>query len=159
MCVRRLPFERITAMAIFGLFNSFTGILTVTGDQNKNSIVVSRNAAGTLLINGGAVPIIGGRPTVANTPQIQVFGLDSDDTISLDETNGPLPPAELFGGAGNDTLTGGSGNDLLFGQGGDDVLKGLGGNVLLFGGAGNDTLIGGAGNDQVFGQAGNDLMI
>ena len=88
-----------------------------------------------------------------------MFGQDGNDTIALDETNGALPAAELFGGAGNDTLTGGSGNDQLFGQDGNDILLGKGGNDLLFGGDGNDVLTGGAGNDQVFGQAGDDRMI
>ncbi len=78
-------------------------------------IVASRDAAGTILINGGAVPITGGHPTVANTATIQVFGGGGNDTISLDESNGALPAAQLFGGKGNDTLTGGSGNDQLFG--------------------------------------------
>src|SRR5262249_7251319 len=135
------------------------GVLAVFGDQIDNDTVISRDPAGLILINGGAVPIVGGSPTVANTTAIMVFGQGGNDTIALDESNGPLPPAELFGGAGNDTLTGGSGNDLLFGQTGNDTLLGKGGNDLLFGGAGNDTLIGGVGNDQVFGQAGNDRMI
>ena len=103
--------------------------------------------------------ILGGTATVANTSNIQVFGLDGNDTIAVDETNGAMPAVTMFGGDGNDTMTGGSGNDMLFGQAGDDILLGKGGNDLLFGGAGNDTLTGGAGNDQMFGQAGNDLMI
>ena len=90
---------------------------------------------------------------------IQVFGLNGNDTLSLNEANGPLPKANLYGGAGNDTFTGGSGNDQLFGDAGNDTLLGKGGVDLLFGGAGNDTLTGGTGNDQVFGQAGNDRMI
>src|SRR4029079_11178231 len=81
------------------------------------------------------------------------------DSISLNEANGALPRANLYGGAGNDMLTGGSGNDQLFGEAGDDNLLGKGGIDLVFGGAGNDTLSGGAGDDQVFGQAGNDRMI
>jgi Ca2+-binding RTX toxin-like protein len=88
-----------------------------------------------------------------------IFGQGGNDTLSLDEANGPLPRAELFGGAGNDVLTGGSGADLLFGQAGNDTLLGKGGNDLLFGGAGNDTLTGGTGDDQSFGQAGDDQMI
>ena len=90
---------------------------------------------------------------------IQVFGQGGNDTITLDETNGALPAAQLFGGAGNDVLTGGSGNDQLFGGAGNDILFGKGGDDLLFGGAGNDTLIGGTGSDQMFGEAGNDRMI
>jgi Ca2+-binding RTX toxin-like protein len=82
-----------------------------------------------------------------------------NDTITLNEANGALPAAQLFGGAGNDVLTGGSGGDLLFGQDGNDTLLGKGGNDFLFGGDGNDVLTGGDGDDQVFGEAGDDRMI
>ena len=139
--------------------SSSNGVLSVFGDALGNNVVVSRDAAGKILVNGGAVAVPGGTPTVANTSQIEVFGLGGDDTITLNEANGALPAALLFGGAGNDTLTGGSGNDQLFGQAGNDTLLGKGGNDLLFGGDGNDTLIGGTGDDQMFGQAGNDRMI
>jgi Ca2+-binding RTX toxin-like protein len=150
--------ERI-APAVAAFFTPGTGTLAIFGDALNNTINVSRDAAGKILVNGGTVAAQGGTPTVASTALIQVFGLDGDDTITLVETNGALPAANLFGGAGNDTLTGGSGNDLLFGQAGNDVLLGKGGNDLLFGGDGNDTLTGGAGADQVFGEAGNDRMI
>ncbi|MFL5241142.1 MAG: beta strand repeat-containing protein [Gemmataceae bacterium] len=149
--------ERILP-AVTASFSAGAGVLSVFGDSLNNTIVVSRDAAGHILVNGGAVSIIG-TPTVANTTLIQVFGQAGNDQISLNEANGALPSANLFGGDGNDTLTGGSGNDMLFGQAGNDTLLGKGGNDLLFGGAGNDTLTGGAGNDQVFGEAGNDRMI
>jgi Ca2+-binding RTX toxin-like protein len=145
-------------MAIKASFNPFAGVLSVFGDAAKNKVTISRNAAGTLLVNGGAVAV-DGQPTVANTAQIQVFGQAGDDTITIDESNGAIPAALLFGGDGNDTLTGGSGNDQLFGGAGNDTLLGKGGNDFLFGGDGNDTLTGGAGDDQVFGQGGNDRMI
>ena len=150
--------ERIMP-AITASFSPGTSILTVLGDAGNNNIVVSRDAAGQLLVNGGAVAIQGGAATIANTTLIQIFGQDGNDNISLDETLGVLPAANLFGGAGNDILTGGSGNDLLFGQAGNDTLQGKGGADHLFGGDGNDILIGGAGNDSVFGEAGNDRMI
>ena len=146
-------------MATTASFLPNAGVLTVLGDAAKNKVNLSRDAAGKLLVNGGAVKVIGGTATVANTSLIQVFGQDGDDTLALDETNGALPAAQLFGGNGNDTLIGGSGNDMLFGQAGNDVLLGKGGNDFLFGGDGNDTLTGGDGNDQVFGQAGDDRMI
>jgi Ca2+-binding RTX toxin-like protein len=140
-------------------FNPTTGQLTVNGDSLDNSIVVSRNAAGNILVNGGAIAVIGGTPTVANTALIRVAGLGGSDTITINEASGALPAANLFGGAGNDVLTGGSGNDQLFGEGGNDTLLGKGGFDFLFGGAANDTLTGGDADDQVFGQAGNDRMI
>ena len=49
------------------------GVLTVTGDQHNNTLVVSRDAAGTLLVNGGAVPVTGGVPTIANTTLIRIL--------------------------------------------------------------------------------------
>ena len=146
-------------MSVKATFTPSAKLLSISGDKPKSSITVSRNAAGDILVDNGAVAIDGGQPTVSNTNLIEVFGQDGNDTIALNETNGPLPAAQLFGGAGNDTLTGGSGADQLFGGAGHDVLNGKGGNDLLFGGAGNDVLIGGPGDDQVFGQAGDDLMI
>lgn len=150
--------ERIVP-SVTASFSAGTGVLSVIGDSQANNIVVSRDAAGQILVNGGAVSITGGVPTVANASLIQVFGQGGNDILSLSEINGALPAANLFGGDGNDILTGGSGNDMLFGQAGNDILLGKGGDDLLFGGDGNDTLTGGVGNDQVFGQAGNDRMI
>ena len=135
------------------------GVLTVIGDSLDNNVVVSRNAAGGILVNGGAVAVIGGTATVANTHLIQVFGLGGNDTITLNEVSGAVPRANLFGGVGNDVLTGGSGGDMLFGESGNDTALGKGGNDLLFGGNDNDTLTGGDADDQVFGQSGNDRMI
>src|SRR6185295_17881174 len=135
--------------------NVSSGIVSIFGNALDNTITISRDAAGNILNNG--VPISGA--TVANTGLIRVFGLGGNDIITLNEVNGALPAALLFGGAGNDTLTGGSGNDFLFGQSGNDSLLGKGGFDFLFGGNDNDTLTGGDADDQVFGEAGNDRMI
>ncbi|RKQ84791.1 hemolysin type calcium-binding protein [Solirubrobacter pauli] len=150
----------ITASAQAAVTSSFTnGTLSINGDNLDNNIAISRNAAGQILVNGGAVPVAGGTPTVANTSLIQVFGLGGNDILTLSEVNGALPRANLFGGAGNDVLTSGSGADQLFGQAGNDTLLGKGGNDFLFGGTENDTLTGGDADDQVFGQSGDDRMI
>jgi Ca2+-binding RTX toxin-like protein len=140
--------------AVFSL-----GVLTVLGDAQDNNIVISRDAAGKILVNGGAVPVLGGTPTVANTRTILVLGLDGNDTLTLNEANGALPKATLIGGTGNDVLTGGSGDDILIGQAGNDNLLGKGGFDQLFGGADNDTLTGGDADDKAFGEAGDDRMI
>jgi Ca2+-binding RTX toxin-like protein len=145
--------------AISATFSPASGVLSIFGDVLDNTIVVSRNAAGSLLVNSGHVAIKGGKPTVADTSLIQMFGQGGNDNLALNESNGALPSANLFGGAGNDILTGGSANDLLFGQAGYDSLLGKGGADLLFGGADNDVLNGGDGDDQVFGEAGNDRMV
>jgi Ca2+-binding RTX toxin-like protein len=146
-------------LAVTAFFMPQAGVLTVLGDNLDNSIEVSRNAAGNILVNGGAVAIQGGTPTVANTSLVQGFSLGGNDTVALNEANGALPSANLFGGAGNDTLTGGSGGDQLFGQSGNDTLLARGGTDLLFGGDDNDSLTGGDSDDQVFGESGNDRMI
>jgi Ca2+-binding RTX toxin-like protein len=121
--------------------------------------VVSRNAAGVILVNAGAVPVKGGTPTVANTTSIAMVGRAGNDVLTLDESSGALPSATLKGSAGDDTLTGGSGPDVLSGQPGNDTLLGKGGTDLLFGGADNDTLTGGDADDQAFGEKGDDRMI
>ena len=143
--------------AVTATFSS--GTLNVTGDSLDNNVTTSRDAAGKILVNGGAVTVIGGSPTVANTSVIKMFGLGGNDVLSISETNGALPAAQLFGGSGNDILTGGSGGDQLFGESGNDTMLGKGGFDLLFGGNDNDTITGGDADDQAFGQAGNDRMI
>lgn len=146
-------------LAISAVFTSSRGVLSVFGDSTDNTIEVSRNAGGSILVNGGAVTIGGGTPSIANTSLIQLFGLDGNDTITLNEANGALPRANLYGGAGNDMLIGASGADRLFGQGGEDTLLSKGGADLVFGGADNDQLTGGDGDDQLFGQNGDDQMV
>ena len=145
-------------MSITGNFNPVVGRLTVIGDELDNNVAVSRDLAGAMQVNGGAVEL-DGAPNITNTAEVQVFGLAGNDVITLDETNGALPKAELFGGDGNDTVQGGSGADQIFGQNGNDTLLGRGGIDLMFGGAGDDVLTGGTGDDQMFGQGGNDRMI
>jgi Ca2+-binding RTX toxin-like protein len=155
-----LQIHRLEDRATPAVTASFaSGNLTVTGDNLDNNIVISRDTAGKILINNGVIRINGAIPTVANTRQIQLFGLAGHDTLALDESQGSLPRANIFGGAGNDLLIGGAGSDLLFGQGGDDTLFGMGGPDMLFGGTENDTLIGGAGDDQVFGESGHDRFV
>jgi Ca2+-binding RTX toxin-like protein len=135
--------------------NVVSGIISIFGNLQDNSFVISRDAAGAILSNG--VPIPGA--TVANTTLIRVFGMSGDDVITFDETNGAMPAAFLFGGAGNDTLTGGAASDFIFGGAGNDTLLGKGGVDTLFGGAGNDMLSGGDGNDLLFGGGYDDLMM
>lgn len=153
------PLEARRLLAVSAIFSAPSGVLSVFGDGADNTITVSRNAAGGILVNGGAVSIGGGTPTVANTGLLQIFGMSGQDTLSLDEANGALPSAHLYGGDGNDTLRGGAAADLLFGQAGVDTLLGQGGADQLFGGAAADTLTGGDADDQLFGQNDNDRLV
>src|SRR5262245_51789468 len=89
--------ERIVA-AVTASFSPSAGIVSVFGDNLDNNITLSRNAAGQILVNGGAVAVTGGTPTVANVALIQAFGQAGNDSITLNEANGALPAANLFGG-------------------------------------------------------------
>src|SRR5687768_15971861 len=117
----------MTTMAITSSFSTGAGVLTIRGDSLNNSITTSRDAAGKLLVNGGAVPVLGSTPTVVNTDLITIFGNAGHDTIVLNQAKGALPKAKIFGGTGNDRVTGGSGADQLFGDTGNDTLRGMGG--------------------------------
>ena len=145
--------------------NFTAGLLSVTGDNADDAITVNRDAAGQILVDGGAVPVQEAQPTLTNTTEIDVFGGNGNDTISLDNVAPPagqaLPPAHLFGGNGNDTLIGGGGNDTLFGGNGNDTVIGGKGTDTAFLGNGNDTFIWnpGDGNDVVDGGRGFDTLV
>ena len=144
--------------------NFTAGLLSVTGNNGDDAITVNRDATGQILLNGVAISVQGGQPTLTNTTEIDVFGGNGNDTISLDNVAPPagqaLPTAHLFGGNGNDTLIGGAGNDILDGGAGDDTVVGGKGTDTAFLGAGNDTFIWnpGDGNDVVEGGSGFDTL-
>jgi hypothetical protein len=138
--------------AVTATFFAADAVLSVVGDALDNTIVVSRSAAGTILVNNGAVAIQGGPATVANTRAILMNGGAGNDFLALNESNDALPMALISGDGGNDTLIGGSGNDLISGDSGNDVLVG---------GAGDDTFqwLPGDGSDTIEGQDGHDTML
>jgi hypothetical protein len=47
-------------MAIKATFSPTTGLLSEFGDDGDNVIVTSRDAAGQIFVNAGAVPVSGG---------------------------------------------------------------------------------------------------
>src|SRR3954467_5786258 len=68
--------DRRVLPAVTATFAAAQGVLTVMGDDLDNSIAVSRDAAGTLVVNGDGtvVTVQGGPATAANTRLIQIFG-------------------------------------------------------------------------------------
>ena len=147
-------------LAVTASFAPQAQTLMIMGDAANNTIEVSRDAAGTILVNGGAVAVLGGTPTVDNTALVQSYGHGGNDTISLNEANGALPQTHLFGGAGNDVLTGGSGNDQIFGEAGNDTLLGRGGMDLNGGGDDNDTVeVNGGNGAEVFSATANGTRV
>ena len=135
------------------------GTLTVTGDDQDNSIVVSRDLAGNLLVNGALVPLDGGVASVDNTSLIRIIGLKGNDELRLDNSTGVNTPANIIGNEGDDKITGGLNSDELEGgPGNDSLFGGNDGNDRLFGGAGNDFVSGGSGNDELFGGENDDVI-
>src|SRR5262249_8340091 len=153
------------ATAVIATFSPADGILKILGDAGANTIVVSRDAAGTIFVNNGAVAITGGSATVANVKSISINGGDGNRHNPFDETNGAVAitggsatvanvkSISINGGDGNDnisldetngalpiaSLVGGNGNDTLTGGSHNDTLEGGGGNDMLTGKAGSDT--------------------
>jgi hypothetical protein len=145
--------DRRVLPAVTAAVSAAGAVLRVLGDAQDNTIVVSRDAAGSILVNNGAV-VIQGDPgaTVVNTRMIMIVGAGGNDNPSLDETNGAMPAASIFGGDGEDVLTGASGNDFVDGGAGNDIV---------FLGAGDDTFQWnpGDGSDTVDGQGGGDTLV
>ena len=138
-------------------FNPATGLLTIVCDCLHSVINVANDGTGTILINGGAIPISGGVANTTNTVLIQILGSACDDQISVGNS---LPPAHIFGAEGNDTLSGGSGSDLIVGGPGRDTISGRQGTDLLFL-DGDDTVIWnpGDGSDTIEGTGANNTLI
>src|SRR5580765_2425775 len=69
------------------------GVLTVTGDDQDNTLIVSRDAAGNILVSadGSPLEVSGGAPTVSNTTLITILGLKGNDVLKVDDINGPMP--------------------------------------------------------------------
>ena len=84
-------------------FDQPTGSLRVLGDEAANQIVIGRDQLGVITVDG-QVPLDDGLPgsfpTVFNTRTISVLGAGGDDVLRMDQTNGPLPGAQMFGGTG-----------------------------------------------------------
>ncbi len=70
-----------------------------------------------------------------------------NDTV---DGSGAPTSINIYGGAGDDTLTLGSAGGYLFGQGNADTLNGSTGADILIGGAGADILNGGGGDDVLY---------
>src|SRR5262249_22953895 len=152
---RRVPLAGLTGLelldrrilpAVTATFAAAQGVLTVTGDDQDNSLAVSRDAAGTLVVNSDAsiVPVQGGPATAANTRLIQIFGMGGNDNLTWARSQ-DLPAARIDGGAGNDTITSGTGNDTLVGGAGNDTYlfdtdAALGSDTIDESGGGIDTL-------------------
>ena len=147
------------------------GVLVVVGTEGADSIEVSSDAGGQVLVNGAVPGAMAGRVRA-----ITVTALGGNDSMDLSGTEafnagaiavlsggggdddikgGPLREV-IWAGDGHDTVRGGGNDDRLYGEGGVDQMTGEFGNDVVDGGIGNDVVYGGGGNDTVIGGGGND---
>lgn len=147
-------------LAVTAVLNN--GVLTVTGDNDPNNVVVRPNAAqaGGYSVDGVAIQVVNRNPVT----RIEVSTMQGDDYIDLSLTN---VPSTIYSGKGNDTVTAtmlndsiytGFGNDVVYARAGDDYIDLGPDDDRAFGGKGNDTIVGSDGNDQLSGEVGNDNL-
>ena len=129
--------------------------LVIGGTTGADVITVVPGVLGlmTVTVNGTSVGVF------TPTGRVVVYGNDGDDSITV--SPGSTLPANIDGGAGNDTIHGGDGNDTIAGGDGNDTLYGGMGADLVTGGNGNDAyvaeLVDGNGDD-FSGGAGTDTV-
>lgn len=140
----------------------------VTGLEN---IVVMDNDGGDATA-AQAISITNSAITATTVQNIVIDAsaiTDTNDTVTVDMSNGGVTTTTYTitagssaltatGDNGADTLTGGSAGDTLDGDAGNDTIDGGAGNDTLTGGTGDDTIIGGSGNDEITGGAGSDTL-
>ncbi|CAN5647744.1 hypothetical protein BH09PLA1_BH09PLA1_06260 [soil metagenome] len=126
------------------------GVLTVTGTEEPDQLIVGRNQAMIVVNDNGTASTW----NPAEVMSIAVNGLGGNDTIGI--MPGVFKPIVIDAGAGNDQVRGGPGRERILGGPGMDMLSGGGGGDLLEGGPDNDLIVGGPGEDRMYGNAGND---
>jgi Ca2+-binding RTX toxin-like protein len=153
------------------------GVLTITGTDNRDTILVSLSKNGHTLtvselehqdavlasIPGAPLP----EPTItrfdldaAPVSKIVITGGGNNDLIRLlgSRTRPINIPASIDGGEGQDELNGGGGNDTILGGAGNDRIWGFEGDDLLRGGDSRDEINGGNGADTMYGDDGDDRI-
>jgi Ca2+-binding RTX toxin-like protein len=140
--------RRDTPSAVLG--PNSRGVVTVFGDDMDPNVPVNDTIAVTDTGSTFTIDVNGTIYVVpdAGVTRIRVLAGNGDDSVTVD-ANVSIR-TELFGHAGNDTLSGGSGQDLIAGDDGDDVLFGNDGDDYLSAGDGADFVRGGAGFDVMY---------
>jgi Ca2+-binding RTX toxin-like protein len=163
-------FEERNLLAVTASFNFLSGVLSVTGSTDSDTITVSRSTAGHILVNGNTVGSTFGPATIASTQSISIDSSNSiqgQDKITFDFTNGPLAPGRgieatdlaeieinvktagqdliddltIIGLPGSDFISMGTAGINLNGDGDVDItLAGIE-SMKVFGGTGDDHIL------------------
>jgi hypothetical protein len=116
-----------------------TLVLTAAPGEANAIVVAAAGAvtdAGAPLTAGPGCARQGGGVVCPGALRLDAQLGDGDDSLAL----ATALPAEVAGGAGNDSLRGGGGSDTLIGGDGDDAIDGGSGRDWVDGGAGADML-------------------
>ncbi|MFO1007262.1 MAG: cadherin domain-containing protein [Planctomycetaceae bacterium] len=106
-------------------YRFLNGTLSVYGTGLADAITV-RSVLGLIQIDANLAMISTGVRTTTVT-QIEVYGADGNDALTIDTSVYSSIKAALFGEGGDDTLIGGQGSDRLEGGTGQNTLDGRGG--------------------------------
>lgn len=160
------------------------GILRVEGTDQADMINVRHMADDTMAVEGISISVNGqpqGTVPVANVQRIEVYGLDGDDHIRLDdqqfkshtpsviEESEPAPndtsiesikpgDLELDPAPSKTTYDVNARPAYIDGGNGNDLIIGGVADDEIHGGEGNDTIHGGLGNNRLFGEGGEDRL-
>jgi hypothetical protein len=116
--------------------------LRISGTTANDQIVISQVGQNFTIANGSWQTSVSG-----NFTKLVVRGNGGNDSITLDASI--TEAADLYGAAGNDSLTGGSGNDRIFTGAGTNYVNGAAGNdTIVTIGSTADAVTGGAGTDS-----------
>lgn len=149
--------DNVTGNALNNRIDGGAGNDTLNGGAGDDVFVQGAAADGDDTINGGA-----GSDTVDYSQRSANLSAVLDGTTASGDTGNSeadilgTDVENVWGGAGDDTLTGNSSANELVGNGGADTLNGGAGDDTLEGGAGDDTLNCGDGFDVTVGNVGTD---
>jgi hypothetical protein len=125
---------------------TFTHVANLIGGAGADTFKIA--AAGSL---SGSIMGDGGNDTLDYSAWTTGVTVDLSAGTATAVAGGVSGIDNVFGGAGDDSLTGGSQGGLLVGGAGNDTLTAGAGRSILIGDAGSDTLIGGPDQDLLIG--------
>lgn len=128
-------------------------MVVINTGAGNDQVNVSQRTDGTLDVdvNGQKYHV-----TLAPGQQLGVRSGDGNDMIHA--ADNVTVNMDVYGGAGNDSITTGRGIDRIDGGAGDDMIRSGAGRDDVFGNAGNDIIDAGDGHDVVYGGDGDDIV-
>lgn len=146
---REVPATGVTGLVpLTPVLYAPTGVLTVIGNGNNNTISVTAS--------GANISVLGKSFAASKVKMIVIAGEGGNDTIKV-STSVKIPTI-LYGGSGSDTITGGGGKNTIYGGGGADKLVGGPLNDVFYTGPGSDSVSGGSGSDSVLDASSSDHL-